>query len=326
MTELLGPPARRGRPRPLALLRRHGALVAFLALLAVNAAVTPNFLQLQTLYVNLSQVSTVAIVAVGMTLVIASGGIDLSVGALMALAGALAPFLFLGVLGGGLATLALACVLAVGAAGLCGLFNGWLVDRFAVQPIVATLVLFIAGRGLAQVLTGGELQTFDRPAFEALGTGRVLGVPIPALVVAAVALVAHWAVTRTLYGRYLLALGGNPRAAHVAGVPARAVRLATYAVSGLLAGVAGLMVSAINSASDANQAGLLMELDAIAAAVVGGALLSGGRAPVLGAVLGAAIIQLVEYTLLAGGVHDAAALIAKAAIILAAVHLQSRRA
>lgn len=304
-----------------------GTLLAFLALIAVNVAITPNFLHVQTLYVNLTQVATIAIVAVGMTLVIASGGIDLSVGATMALAGAIAPLIFLSSFGEAYPGLGLAVAIAValGAALLAGLFNGWLINTFAIQPIVATLVLFIAGRGIAQVLTNGNLQTFTNPAFSFIGTGRILGLPFQALLAAVIALVLAWCVGRTVYGRYLLALGGNEKAARLAGVPVRLIRLVTYGIAGLLAGIAGLVVSAINSASDANQTGLLMELDAIAAAVVGGAVLTGGRAPVLGALLGAAIIQLVRYTLLANGVHDAVALIAKAAIIIAAVYLQQSR-
>jgi simple sugar transport system permease protein/ribose transport system permease protein len=298
-----------------------------MALILANLAITPNFVDLNTLYVNLTQVAPIAIVAVGMTLVIATGGIDLSVGAVMALSGALAPLIFLspwGVEAGALGLVA-AIVLPLLAAALCGAFNGMLVSVFGVQPIVATLVLFISGRGIAQVLTNGQLQTFSNPAFGFIGTGRVLGVPTQALMALAVGLVAAYAVRRTVYGRYLLAVGGAPRAAYLAGAPVRQVKIATYMVCAILAGLAGLVVTAINSASDAAQSGLLMELDAIAAAVVGGALLSGGRAPVIGALLGAAIIQLVRYTLLANGVPDAAALVVKAAIIVLAVWMQRRR-
>jgi len=308
-------------------LGRYGTLIALAALLLFNIAVTPNFLQLQTLYVNLTQVSTIAIVAVGMTLVIATGGIDLSVGAMMALAGALGPLIFLSDFG--LAHpqigLAAAIVFPILGAAIGGLFNGVLVSAFGIQPIVATLILFISGRGIAQVLTNGNLQTFNNPAFTFLGTGRVFGVPMQALIALGLGLLAASLVSRTVYGRYLRAIGGNARAARLSGVPVRTVTIATYMICAGLAGVAGLLVSAINSASDANQTGQLMELDAIAAAVVGGAALSGGRAPVLGALLGAVIIQLVRYTLLANGVPDALALVVKAAIIIGAVYIQQGR-
>lgn len=301
-----------------------GITLAFFALLLINILITPNFLNIQTLYVNLNQVATIAIVAIGMTLVISSNGIDLSVGSVMALSGAIAPLIFLS--GFGVANpatgLALAIIVALGVAALAGLFNGWLISTFSIQPIVATLVLFIAARGIAQVLTNGNLQTFDNPTFEFIGTGRIFGIPFQAILVFVIALTLAWVVKRTLFGRYLLALGGNEKAASLAGVPVKTVRLLTYSLCGFLAGISGLIVSSINSASDANQTGLLMELDAIAASVVGGAVLTGGRAPVLGAVMGAVIIQLVRYTLLANGVHDAVALIAKAAIIVIAVYLQ----
>src|SRR5918998_4801763 len=249
-------------------LRAHGTLIALVLLLLFNIAVTPNFLHLQTLYVNLTQVSTIAIVAIGMTLVIATGGIDLSVGAMMALSGALAPLIFLSPFGRENPELGLlaAIVLPVLAASLGGLFNGILVSVFAIQPIVATLILFISGRGIAQVLTNGNLQTFSNPDFSFLGTGRVLGLPVQALIAIGLALAAAWLVSRTVYGRYLLAVGGNERAAKLSGVPVKAVKIATYTLCAALAGVAGLIVSAINSASDANQTGQLMELDAIAAA------------------------------------------------------------
>lgn len=324
--------ARRPARAPAALavgLRRHGLLLALAALLLFNALFTPNFLHQQTLFVNISQVATIAIVAVGMTLVIATGGIDLSVGAVMALAGALAPLVFLSEWGRanpGLAVAA-AIVLPLLVAALCGLFNGSLVAFLGVQPIIATLILFISGRGVAQVLTNGNLQTFSNPGFDFLGTGRVLGLPFQGWLALGLALLFALLVGRTIFGRYLLATGGNPRAAELSGVPVRAVTISVYMISGVLAGLAGLISVAINSASDAARNGQLMELDAIAAAVVGGAVLSGGRAPIVGVLLGAIFIQLVRYTLLANGLSDAVALIVKAGIIVAAVALQqSRRA
>ena len=195
-----------------------------------------------------------------------------------------------------------------------------------VQPIIATLILFISGRGIAMVLTNGNLQTFTNPGFQYVGLGRPLGIPFQVLVMLAVVAIAAWAVRRTVFGRQVLAVGGNEAAARLAGVPVGRVKLAVYAISGVLSGVAGLVVIAINSSSDANQVGLNMELDAIAAVAVGGTPLTGGRASVVGTLLGALIIQLIRYTLLAKGIPDAAALVIKAAIILAAVYVQRQRA
>ncbi|MBP1807239.1 ABC transporter permease [Rubellimicrobium aerolatum] len=315
-------------PRRSRANRRFLGLVAVLvALVLLNVAMTPNFLAVQTLAVNVSQVATVAIVALGMTLVIATGGVDLSVGAVMAVAGALAPLIFGSAWGLANPGLGLAAAIAVPllVAMACGLFNGALVSLLGVQPIIATLILFISGRGVAQVLTNGNLQTFSNPGFGWLGTGRVLGLPVQGWIALALTLVVALVVRRTIYGRYLLSVGGNEKAAALAGTPVARVKIATYAICSLLAGLAGLIDVAINSASDAARVGNLMELDAIAAAVVGGAALSGGRAPVLGTLLGAVFIQLVGYTLIANGVPDEATLIVTAGIIIVAVYLQDNR-
>ncbi len=318
----------RGRATPdlMAFLRRYAALAALIVLLVFNVLVTPHFLSLQTLNVNLTQVATIVIVSVGMTLVIATGGIDLSVGSLMAIAGALAPLIFLSPFGVAHPALgdALAFVVPIAAAGLLGAFNGWFITRFRVQPIVGTLVMFIAGRGVAQVLTNGNLQVFHNPTFQFIGLGRVFGAPFQVIVMLALVAAAAWTMRRTLFGRQILAVGGNDRAARLAGVPVDRVKRGVYAISGLCAGIAGLVVIAINSSSDANLVGLGMELDAIAAVAVGGTAFTGGQANVVGSLIGALLIQLLRYTLLANGVPDAAALIVKGAIIAGAVWSQQR--
>ncbi len=309
------------------ILGRYGTVFALIALIVFNLAVTPNFASLQTLNVNLTQVCTIVIVAVGMTLVIATGGIDLSVGSLMAISGALAPMIFMDKLmeiGSIHTAVALAIFVAVAATTVLGMFNGWLIARFRIQPIVATLVLFIAGRGIAQVITNGNLQVFKVPEFQVIGLGRLFGLPVQVILMALIVAAAAWVLRRTTFGRQVLAIGGNERAARLSGIATTRVKIAVYAISGALAGVAGLIVIAINSASDANLVGLGMELDAIAAVAVGGTLLSGGRATIIGTLLGALTIQLVRYTLLANGVPDAAALVVKAAIIIGAVWLQER--
>lgn len=305
----------------------HGGLVALVVILLFNSLVTPNFLQMQTIAINISQVATIAIVAMGMTLVIATGGVDLSVGAVMALAGALAPLIFLSPFGQANPMLGVACAIVgpIFAALLCGLFNGWIIATLNVQPIIATLILFISGRGIAQILTNGNLQSFSNPAFSYLGTGKIWGLPFQGWLMLAIAIVLFALVTRTRFGRYLLAIGGNERAARLCGGPVRQVKIGAYMICAGLAGLAGLIVVAINAASDAARNGTLMELDAITAAVVGGVLLQGGRAPIFGVILGAIIIQMVRYTLLANGIRDEVALIAKALIIIAAVYVQQIR-
>ena len=307
------------------LLRRYGVFIALVLLILFNFAVTPHFATMQTLSVNLTQVCTIVIVGVGMTLVIATGGIDLSVGALMAIAGAMSPMFFTGELfpvPNIYVGIALGIIFPIIIASFFGLFNGWLINRFSIQPIIATLVLFIAGRGIAQVSTNGDLQVFKVPEFQAIAIGRVLGVPFQVWIMVVVVIIAAFVLHRTVFGRQVLAVGGNEEAARLSGVPVKRVKLIVYTVSGICSGIAGLIVIAMNSAADANLIGLGMELDAIAAVAVGGTLLTGGRATILGTLLGALIIQLVRYTLLANGVPDAAALVVKAGLIVLAVWLQ----
>ena len=307
------------------LLRRYGVFIALVLLILFNFAVTPHFATMQTLSVNLTQVCTIVIVGVGMTLIIATGGIDLSVGALMAIAGAMSPMFFTGQLfpvPNIYVGIALGIIFPIIIAGFFGLFNGWLINRFSIQPIIATLVLFIAGRGIAQVSTNGDLQVFKVPEFQAIAIGRVLGVPFQVWIMVVVVIIAAFVLHRTVFGRQVLAVGGNEEAARLSGVPVKRVKLIVYTVSGICSGIAGLIVIAMNSAADANLIGLGMELDAIAAVAVGGTLLTGGRATILGTLLGALIIQLVRYTLLANGVPDAAALVVKAGLIVLAVWLQ----
>lgn len=305
--------------------QRYGVLVALAVLLAFNFAATSHFATLQTLSVNLTQVCTIVIVGVGMTLVIATAGIDLSVGSLMAIAGALSPMFFMGKLfpiPNIYVGIALGIVLPILASGAFGLFNGWMITNFRIQPIVATLILFIAGRGLAQVSTNGDLQVFKVPEFQAIALGRVLGIPFQIWIMLALVALATFILQKTVFGRQVLAVGGNESAARLAGVPVNRTKMLVYGISGLCSGVAGLIVIAMNSASDANLIGLGMELDAIAAVVVGGTLLSGGRATIVGTLMGALLIQLVRYTLLANGVPDPAGLVVKAALIVLAVWLQ----
>jgi galactofuranose transport system permease protein len=304
-----------------------GAGLALFALLAINLLVTPNFASTQNLLLNLTQVAPIVIVAVGMAVVVASGGIDLSVGSVMAIAGALAPLTLAAQPGPGYAVwIVLAIALPLLATAVAGLFNGLLVTRAQIQPIVATLILFIAGRGIAQVLTNGNLQVINDPVLRFFGLGRVLGVPFQVLLMAAVVLVFAWLLRATVFGRQLIAVGGNEAAARLCGIPVARVKTLAYMICGVLSGIAGLIVVGINSSSDANQVGLNMELDAIAAVAVGGTSLAGGKVSIVGTVIGALIMQLIRTTLLAWGVPDAIALVVKAAIIVAAVWTQLRAA
>lgn len=320
------PAARRGLPQNIG--RTWGAPVALLLLVLYNAFFTENFLTVKSIDVLLTQIAPIVIVGVGMTLVIATGGIDLSVGSLMAIAGALAPLLFSqhhGIFAApGIGTV-LACLAALALAAGLGLFNGILVTTFRIQPIIATLVLFIAGRGIAQVLTNGRIQTFSNPGFQALGTGHILGVPVQVVLMALIVLLAAWAIRATAWGRYVLASGDNEAAARLSGVPVDRVKRTVYVLSGLLAGLAGLAAVSINAASDAASVGLLMELNAIAAVAIGGTPLTGGRASVFGTLVGGAIVLLLQFSLVSHNVPAAAAQVINGGIIILAVVLQRQR-
>ena len=319
----------RGRwVRSGARLGRGGALVALALLLIFNAVFTRDFLTLQTLNVNLSQVAQIVVVAMGMALVVATGGIDLSVGATAAFAGTMAAVLLsqsTGPLADPALALAAALILPLLGAALFGAVNGGLVTRFGIQPIVATLVLFIAGRGIAQMLTESNLRTFSGGGLDWL-KANLAGIPVQGLLMLLLVAVMAWLMRHTLFSRWVLAVGGNERAARLAGVPVGPVKFSAYLVCAVFAGAAGIMNVAVISAADPANIGQGIELDAIAAVAVGGTLLSGGRIRIVGTLAGALVIQLLQYTLLANGVADEYALLVKAGIILLAVYLQRRQA
>jgi ribose/xylose/arabinose/galactoside ABC-type transport system permease subunit len=302
--------------------QRYGAIAALVALFIYNAIDTPYFMTRQSLvFVLLRQAAPVAIVAVGMAIVIGTGGIDLSVGSVMAIAGQVGATL---VLHNHPFLLAIVAALLVSA--VCGLFNGTLVAWFGVQPIIATLILFIAGRGIAQLITGGELQPLSNPDFQWIGLARPLEIPVQVIIAFLVALGA-WSVMRfTVFGRHVLAVGGNETAARLAGVPVARVKLCAYVTSAVLAGLVGLIAVSATSASDANNTGVGMELDAIAAVAVAGTPLTGGKVNVWGAVVGAVLLKLLQNTLIAHGITKEVAQIIEGAVIVGALWLQRHEA
>lgn len=300
-------------------LRDHGVYVALGAVVLFNLIATPNFATFRNLQLQLVQVSPVVIVALGMALVIGTEGIDLSVGAVMALgASMIAVFIDQGPW--------IAILMALVAGLLAGLLNGTLVAVLSIQPIIATLGLFVAGRGIALAFTNGRLVEIFDPTLSALGQQRLWGVPIPALVAVCLALIASVLVRRTQFGRNLAAIGGNPRAALGAGLPVRSVLVIVYVICAAFAAVAGVLVTSRSAAADPSFVGLLVELSAITAVVVGGTPLTGGRVRILGTVAGAFLMQLVFSTLIRHDLSDSDARMVEAAIIVAAVYLQRSRA
>ncbi len=306
------------RTRVARWLQEYGVYVAVVALVLFNIAFTANFLTVGNFRTQLIQAAPVLVVALGMALVIGTEGVDLSVGAVMALSAALIP-LYLGA--GTLPAVAIA--LAAGLA--AGALNGVLVAKVGIQPIVATLALLVGGRGLALVLADGQLVQLHDPAFLALGTGEVLGIPVSVLIAAVLAVLMAALVGKTAFGRRLVAIGGNRRASVLAGLPVNRVLIGVYAICGLLAALAGVLSTARLGAGDPADAGLLMELSAITAVVVGGTPLTGGRVRILGTVMGVLLMQLVRATLIKHNLPDSTAQMIQAAIIVGAVYVARER-
>jgi galactofuranose transport system permease protein len=260
----------------------------------------------------------VAILALGMTLVIATKGIDLSVGAVMAIAGATAATL---TAQGYPLPVALAAAGGVGL--ICGLWNGFLVAILDIQPFIATLILMVAGRGFAQLITEGQIVTFVSEAFASIGSGSFLMLPMPVVIALVMLFMTHLVVRHTALGLFIEAIGANVRASAYAGIGTKAVLIAVYMWCGLCAAIAGLIVTADIRGADANNAGLWLELDAILAVVIGGTSLFGGRFSLVLSVVGALIIQAMNTGILLSGFQPEYNLIVKAIVVLVVLLAQS---
>ncbi len=316
-----GGSARRDVPAENAVLRRmrdHGVYVAIGALLLFNLVFTPHFATVGNLRLQLVQVVPIAIVALGMAMVVATEGIDLSVGSVMAITAAVIP-LYMGY--GPL--IAISAGIAAGV--LVGALNGTLVAFCGIQPIIATLGVLVAGRAVALVLADGRLVEIFDPTLQSLGNGTVRGLPVTVLIVAALSAILIIVVRWSIFGRRLVAIGGNRSAARLAGLPVGRTLLTVYIASGALAALAGVVNTARLGASDPSFVGLLIELSAITAVVVGGTPLSGGRIRVVGTLMGALLMQLIAATVIQHDLPDSVARMIQAAIILVAVYVQRDR-
>ncbi len=314
-------------------------VLALLVLLVFNLVATPGFFHLEmrdgrlfgSLIDILNRGTPVLLLSLGMTLVIATGGIDLSVGAVMAIVGAVAACLIARpsgcVLNGIDAHGAVGTIVAISmmAALLCGLFNGFLVSVVGLQPFVATLLLMVAGRGLAQLLTDGQIVIFNHAGFQSLSTGATAGLVNPVWIAVVACVVSSMATHGTSLGQFIRAVGANPKAAFLSGINVQAVKAAAYVACALCAGVAGLIVTADIKGADANNAGLYLELDAILAVCIGGTSLAGGKFSFAGSVIGALVMQTLTTTILTRGVPAEATLVLKAVIVVAVCLLQARQ-
>ncbi|WP_262029807.1 galactofuranose ABC transporter, ATP-binding protein YtfT [Microvirga sp. Mcv34] len=266
----------------------------------------------------LNRGAPVAILALGMTLVIATRGIDLSVGAVMAIAGAMAATL---TAQGYPLPVALAAAAGIGLA--CGLWNGFLVAVLEIQPFVATLILMVAGRGFAQLITEGQIITFVSEGFASIGGGSFLMLPMPVVIAVVMLVVTHFIVRYTALGLFIESIGANVRSSAYAGIGTKVVTIAVYMWCSLCAAIAGLIVTADIRGADANNAGLWLELDAILAVVIGGTSLFGGRFSLGLSVVGALIIQAMNTGILLSGYPPEYNLIVKAIVVLAVLLAQS---
>jgi simple sugar transport system permease protein len=310
-----------------ALLPRRGLaqILALIVILAVDRVVSPQFFDLRlqdgrlfgSLIDVLNRGTPVALLSLGMVLVIATRGIDLSVGAVMAISGAIAASL------ADSHSLAVVLAAALGAGLICGLWNGFLVAVLGMQPIVATLILMVAGRGIAQLITEGRIVTFSSPDLVWLGNGSILGLPVPVAIALGMLILTGAVVRGSALGLLIEATGGNARASELAGVGTRAMILAVYVWCGVCAALAGVIAAADIMGADANNAGLWLELDAILAVVIGGTSLFGGRFSLVLAVLGALIIQTMNTGILLSGYPPEFNLLVKAVVVLAVLLLQS---
>jgi ribose/xylose/arabinose/galactoside ABC-type transport system permease subunit len=313
-------------------------LIALGVILLFNFFFTPGFFELEisdgrltgSLMDLLKRAAPRLIIALGMTLVIATGGIDISVGSIAAIAGALAvltirggDITYLATQGTSTVPMIFIIVVAIFAAALCGLFNGILVSIVRIQPIVATLILMVAGRGMAMLFTGGYVLNYDHPTYEALGVGDWFGLPVP-IYLAIGTFVLIWLVTtRTPLGLLIQSTGGNETASRYSGTNTTVVRIIVYVIIGICSGLAGIIFTADVQSADSAFIGLWIELEAILAVVIGGTSMLGGRYSLAGTVVGALIIQTLITTLLTRAVPVQYTLIFQASVVVIVLILQS---
>ncbi len=302
-----------------AFVRNLGPLLGLIILCIVLTGMSDRFLTMDNLLNVTRQVSINAVISVGMTLVILTGGIDLSVGSILAFSGSITA----GLLSGGQALLpAIAIGVAAGAA--MGLVNGLLITRAGIPPFIATLGVMTAARGFTLVYTDGRPITGMQEAFRFLGGGYIAGIPVPVVIMLVIFIAAHIMLTKTKFGRYIYAVGGNEEATRLSGIDTKKILLAVYTLAGLLAGFSGIiMASRLNSAQPTAGAGF--ELDAIAAVVLGGTSLSGGVGTIGGTLIGALIIGILDNGLNLLNVSSFYQQVAKGVVILLAVYVDKKR-
>jgi ribose/xylose/arabinose/galactoside ABC-type transport system permease subunit len=312
-------------------------VVALLLILLFNLFFTPHFFQIGfknghlvgSLIDILNRAAPVLIIAIGMTLVIATSGIDLSVGAVVAIAGSIAAVMIRpGYLHGDLSYpppppifwLVLVPLCACAAAGV---WNSFLVSVLKIPPMVGTLILMVAGRGIAQLITRGQIITFHAKQFEFIGTGFLFGLPFPVTLIAILLGLTYLFTRKTALGLFIESVGDNPTASRYAGVNSTLITWFVYVFCGICAGIAGLIVAADIRGADGNNAGLNMETEAILAVIIGGTSMNGGRAYLAGTVIGALLMQALKTTILTRGVPPQYVMVVESIVVVAVCLMQS---
>lgn len=307
-------------------------LVALAILLVFNLFFTPNFFAIEIkqghLYGNLIDIlkngAPIMLLAIGLTLVIATKGIDISVGSIVAISAGVVAMLIGGDLKGNPKyPIAFAMTAAVLASVVAGMWNGMLVSRVGMQPIIATLILSVAGRGIAMVTTNAMVVWLYAKPFALLGQGYVLGLPFSIYIVAALLLLTHFVMRHTSLGLFIEAVGVNPTAARFSGINAKNLIFWVYVFSGFCAGISGLIVCSTVMSADGNNAGLGYEMDAILAVVIGGTSMNGGKFYLFGSMVGALIVQTLTTTIYAFNVPPEIAQVVKALVVWIVSLLQS---
>ena len=314
------------------------ACIAELVILMICFILRPDFFSISyqpstgmlfgSLIDILNRSAEITIIAMGMTLVIATGGTDLSVGALVAVANSFSLKLMRGSLENvaGNYTMTPFFLVVLLPLLLCtalGAFNGLLVSRGGLQPIIATLVLMTAGRGIAQLFTDGGQWTIDYAPFQVIGRGSLFFLPMPVIIWICIFIVFSLFTRKTAFGMFIESVGVNANASHVAGIKSKNVKLIAYTLTGLLAGISGMIFGSRISSNDANNAGLYYELDAILAVVIGGTSMSGGKFSLSGTVMGSIIIRTITTIAFYFGVVAEAIMAFKALVVAVVIILQS---
>lgn len=307
-------------------------IMSLLLLFLFNLFFTPNFFKIEIkqghLYGNIIDIiknaAPIMLLAIGLTLVIATKGIDISVGSVVAISAGFVAMMIGGALDGvPRFPFPIAIISALVVASAAGMWNGMLVSRIGMQPIIATLILLVAGRGIAMITTDAQIIWLYAKPFALLGQGYFLGLPFSIYIVALLLIITGMATRWTALGLFIESVGINPTAARFAGINAKNILLGVYTFSGLCAGIAGLVVCSTVMSADGNNAGQGYEMNAILAVVLGGTSLSGGRFFLIGSIIGALIVQTLTTTIYAFGVPPEIAQIVIALVVLAASLLQS---